>query len=32
VRVLRRCHEGAAPPNLAINQCADFINETAGLY
>ncbi|WP_228768244.1 hypothetical protein [Limnohabitans sp. DM1] len=22
VRVLRRCHEGATPPNLAINQCA----------
>jgi hypothetical protein len=22
VRVLRRCHEGAAPPNLAIDQCA----------
>jgi hypothetical protein len=22
VRVLRRCHEGATPPNLAIDQCA----------
>jgi hypothetical protein len=22
VRVLCRCHEGAAPPNLAIDQCA----------